>query len=87
MIPGLKARVFSLHDVLMYLAIARKHVRLMALLICFSLMCGLTFYVFARPVYHAQALVYVENLSRPLDTDKLYNDGLELAVVVDFVGV
>ena len=74
MIPGLKARVFSLHDVLMYLAIARKHMRLMALLICFSLMCGLTFYIFARPVYHAVALVHVEDLSRPLDTDKIYND-------------
>ena len=75
MIPGLKARVFSLHDVLMYLAIARKHVRLMALLTCFSLTCGLTFYIFARPVYHAQALVHVEDLSRPLDTNILYNDG------------
>ncbi len=74
MIPGLKARVFSLHDVLMYLAIARKHVRLMALLICFSLMCGLTFYIFARPVYHAQALVRVEDLARPLDAGNIYND-------------
>ena len=80
MIPGFKARVFSLHDVLMYLAIARKHVRLMALLICFSLMCGLTFYIFARPVYHAQAVIHVEDLSRPIDTDKLYNDS-QLAAV------
>ena len=74
MIPGIKARVFSLHDVLMYLAIARKHLRLMALLVCFSLMCGLTFYIFARPVYHAQALVHVDDLSRPLDAGNLYND-------------
>ena len=75
MIPGLKARTFSLHEVLLYIAIARKHVRLMALLICFSLMCGLTYYIFARPIYHARALVHVEDLSRPLDTDKIYNDG------------
>ena len=74
MIPGLKARVFSLHDVLMYLAIARKHLRLMALLMCFSLMCGLTFYIFARPVYHAQALIHVEEVSRPLDSQIVYND-------------
>ena len=74
MIPGLKSRVFSLHDVLMYLAIARKHLRLMALLICFSLMCGLTYYIFARPVYHAIALIHVDDVSRPLDADKLYND-------------
>lgn len=74
MIPGLKARVFSLHDVLMYVAIGRKHLRLMALLICFSLMCGLTFYIFARPVYHAQALIQVDDVSRPIDTDKIYQD-------------
>ena len=82
MIPGLKARVFSLHDVLMYLAIARKHVRLMTLLICFSLMCGLTFYIFAQPVYHARALVHVEELSRPLDSAVLYNDSQLQAVAM-----
>ncbi len=82
MIPGLKARVFSLHDVLMYLAIARKHLRLMALLMCFSLMCGLTYYIFARPVYHARALVQVENLSRPLDTQIIYNDSQLQAVAI-----
>jgi len=58
----------------MYLAIARRHVRLMVLLMCFSTMCGLTYYVFARPLYHARALIHYENLARPLDTDKLYRD-------------
>src|SRR6187431_2007360 len=82
MIPGLKTRVFSLHDVLMYLAIARKHMRLMALLMSFSLMCGITYYIFARPVYHAQALINVEDLSRPLDTDKIYNDSQLQAVAL-----
>jgi len=41
---------------------------------CFSTMCGLTYYVFARPLYHARALIHYENLARPLDTDKLYRD-------------
>ena len=85
MIPGIKARVFSLHDVLMYLAIARKHVRLMTLLICFSLMCGLTFYIFARPVYHAQALILVEDLGRPLDADKIYNDSQLQTVAMQLI--
>ncbi|MCE9609813.1 MAG: polysaccharide biosynthesis tyrosine autokinase [Chthoniobacter sp.] len=74
MIPGLKTRVFSLHDVLMYLALARKHLRLMLLLLTFSLMCGLTFYIFARPVYHAQALIHVEYFPRDGDTEMLYRD-------------
>ena len=75
MVPGLKTRVFSLHDVLLYLAIAGKYLRLMVLLICFAIMTGLTYYVFARPVYHSQSIVHVEDVSRPLDTDKLYQDG------------
>ena len=74
MIPGLKTRVFSLHDVLMYLAIARKHLRLMALIMCFSLMCGLTYYIFARPVYHSQALLHVDDVPRPMDLDDIYHD-------------
>lgn len=74
MIPGLKARVFSLHDVLMYLALAQRHLRLMALLVAFSLMCGLTYYIFARPVYHAQAMVEVDYLAREGGTEALYRD-------------
>ena len=74
MIPGLKARVFSLHDVLMYLALARRHLRLMTLLVTFSLMCGLTYYIFARPVYHAQGMIHVEYLARPGDAETLYRD-------------
>ena len=60
MIPGLKKRVFNLHDVFMYIAIARKHVRLMTLLMVFSCLCALVYYVYARPVYYAKALVHME---------------------------
>ncbi len=74
MIPGLKARVFSLHDVLMYLALAQRHLRLMALLVAFSLMCGLTYYIFARPVYHAQAMVEVDYLPREGDAESIFRD-------------
>ena len=74
MIPGLKARVFSLHDVLMYLALARRHLRLMALIVAFSLMCGLTYYIFARPVYHAQAMIEVDYLAREGDAESIYRD-------------
>ena len=81
MIPGLKSSVFSLHDVLLYLAIARKYLRLMVLLICFSLMCGLTFYIFARPLYHSTALIRVEDNSLPLDADKIYQDSRQQTIV------
>lgn len=74
MIPGLKTRVLSLHDVLMYLALARRHLRLMALIVAFCLMCGLTYYIFARPVYHARAMVEVDYLQREGDAETIYRD-------------
>lgn len=75
MIPGLKKRVFNLHDVFMYVAIARKHLRLMTLLMVFSCLCALVYYVYARPVYYAKALVRMDYVALPLDTDKVYHDG------------
>lgn len=81
MIPGLKKRVFNFHDVLMYVAVARKHLRLMVLLVCFSLLCGLTYYVYARPVYYSKSLVQMDYLPLPLDTEKLYGDGRIRAVI------
>ena len=41
MIPGLKSRALTLHDVMMYIAVARKHFRLMVLLLCMTLTAGL----------------------------------------------
>jgi capsular exopolysaccharide synthesis family protein len=75
MIPGLKKRVFNLHDVFMYLAIARKHFRLMTLLMVFSFLCALVYYVYARPVYYSKALVHMEYLARPIDDEKLFREG------------
>lgn len=75
MIPGTKKSAFTLHDIILYVAIASKHLRLMVLLMCFALTAGLTYYVFAKPVYYAHALIHLDYLARPLDTDKLYEDG------------
>ncbi|EDY20273.1 capsular exopolysaccharide family [Chthoniobacter flavus Ellin428] len=84
MIPGTKKPAFTLHDIFLYVAIASKHARLMVLLICFALTAGLTYYVFAKPVYYAHALIHLEYLARPLDTDKLYEDGRLSAFVAQF---
>jgi capsular exopolysaccharide synthesis family protein len=75
MIPGSKKSAFTLHTVFQYVAIAAKHARLMALLVCFSFTTGLTYYVFARPVYFSRAIVHVDYLALPMDTDKIYRDG------------
>ena len=85
MIPGLKKRVLNLHDVLMYVAIARKHLRLMALLMCLSLTGGLVYYIYAKPIYYSKALVNIDYLALPVDTDKLYKDGRIRAVIRQLV--
>lgn len=64
MLPGLKKRVVNLHDVIMYVAIARKHLRLMALLLCFCWLSAIVFYVYSRPVYLSRALVKTDLVDR-----------------------
>ncbi len=75
MIPGLKKRVFNLHDVMMYVALGRKHLRLMTLIFAFTLVAALTYYVYAKSVFYSRALVRVDELALPMDTEKIYNDG------------
>lgn len=44
-------------------AIARKHARLMVLLMVFSCLCGLAYYVYARPFYYSKSRVRMEQLA------------------------
>lgn len=74
MIPGLKKRNFNLNDVLMYVAIARKHLRLMTLLMSLTFAGALTYYVWAQPVYYAIDLIQLDKLALPLDADKVYRE-------------
>jgi polysaccharide biosynthesis transport protein len=75
MIPGFKKSAFSLNDVMMYLAIGVKHLRLMFLLVTFALCLGLTYYVYARPVYYSKALIEMDRLALPVDSEKIFEDG------------
>ena len=84
MIPGAKKPAITLHDVIIYIAIASKYARLMALLVCFSLTAGLTYYVFAKPVYYGHALVHMDYFARPLDTEKIYDDSQLAAFITQF---
>jgi len=75
MIPGAKKPAFTLHDIFLYVAIGTKYARLMILLLSFTLTAGLTYYVFAKPVYYSHAIVHADYLARPLDTEKIYEEG------------
>ncbi|MEI8340014.1 MAG: polysaccharide biosynthesis tyrosine autokinase [Verrucomicrobiota bacterium] len=74
MIPGLKKRTFTFHDLVMYLALAYVHIRLVALVFCFCMLCGTAYYVYAKPVYYARALVRVDYLALPVDSDQNFHD-------------
>ena len=74
MIPGLNKRVLNFYDLMLYVALARKHLRLMILLVCASLLAGLTVYIYTRPVYFSRSLVRVDELALPVDSDSVYHD-------------
>lgn len=62
MLPGFNKRVVNLHDVIMYVAIARKHLRLMALLLCFCWLGAVVFYVYSKPVYFSRSLIKADTI-------------------------
>lgn len=66
--------VFKIDDVIMYLAVAVEHMRLMLLILCLCMVAGLTYYCFARPVYYSRSLVRVEISDDPLDHNSVYHD-------------
>jgi len=74
MIPGLNKRVLNFYDLMLYVALVRKHLRLMVLLVCMCLLVGLAVYVYSRPVYFSRSLVHVDQLALPVDTDSVYHD-------------
>jgi succinoglycan biosynthesis transport protein ExoP len=72
--------VFKINDVIMYLAVAVEHMRLMLLIMCLSLLAGLTFYCFARPVYYSRSLVRVDVADGVLDNSNVFRDGKKQSV-------
>lgn len=74
MLPGLKKTGVNFGDVLMYVAIGLKHLRLIVLIACLCLLLGQFYYVFVRPVYYSRALVRVQSLPDQLDEQTIFND-------------
>lgn len=72
--------VFKMDDVIMYLAVAVEHTRLMLLILCLSLAAGLTYYCFARPVYYSRTLIHVDMARQSLDNNSVFHDGTKVFV-------
>jgi capsular exopolysaccharide synthesis family protein len=85
MIPHGKKSAFSDADIMMYLALGLKHLRLMGLLVCVSFSLGLFYYCYARPVYYSRALVRYHTIVQPLDTEKLFQDANARVVLREFL--
>ena len=75
-----KKSVIKINDIMMYLAVAIQHLRLMALLICFSMLLGLVYYSFSKPVYESKTLIHLEVLQHPLNSDTVLHDSGREAV-------
>jgi capsular exopolysaccharide synthesis family protein len=86
MIPGLNKRVLNFYDLMLYVALIRKHLRLMVLLVCMCLLFGIAVYVYSRPVYYSKSLIQVDSLSLPLDTDHVFHDGNLGTVIAELKG-
>ena len=80
MIPHARKSVITENELMMYLAVALKHLRLIVLLFCFSLLLGLVYYNFTKPVYYAKVLVDFESLDRPLTDNNIYKDSTDKLV-------
>jgi succinoglycan biosynthesis transport protein ExoP len=86
MILGSNKRVLNFYDLMLYVALVRKYLRLMVLLVCACMLCGLAVYVYSRPVYYSHSTVEVDSLSLPLDTDKVFHDSSLNDVISDLRG-
>lgn len=81
MLPGLKKRGINFADIVLYVAIALKHWRLMILLLCLSLTTGLVYYVYAKPVYSARSLIRYHSVERPMDAEKIFRDSNDREII------
>src|SRR5579871_2728301 len=73
MIPGVKKRGINFTDLVMYMALAMKHVRLVVLSMCLAFAGGLTYYVYAKPIYHSKALIRYQYLALPGDSETIFS--------------
>jgi capsular exopolysaccharide synthesis family protein len=80
MLPKTKAAVFNENDLAIYLATAVKHIRLMLLLVCLSLLGGVTYYLYARSAFYAKDLVRYQNFARPVDSESIWKENEERTI-------
>ncbi len=84
MIPNAKKSIFTTNEMVLYLAVVLKHLRLATLLVCVSVLVGLNYYCYSRAVFYSKALVRIQTLERPIDTQTVYRDSTDILVRKQF---
>ena len=74
MAAGMEKRKVDFTDLVFYLAIASKHARMMVLLVTMSLVAGLVYYVYARPVYRSISTVKYTYVRGAIDQEEKTKD-------------
>lgn len=74
-------KTFTDNDLMMYLALGLKHLRLMVLLLCLSLALGLAYFTYARPLYYSKAAIRYYTLDRSMDADKTFQEQYSRRIV------
>jgi succinoglycan biosynthesis transport protein ExoP len=80
MIPRAKKNTINENDLMMYLAVGLKHLRLVVLLMYFSLLLGLVYYNFTKPVYYSKAIVDYKALERAVTDNTAFKDSSDRAI-------
>ncbi|MBI5799332.1 MAG: polysaccharide biosynthesis tyrosine autokinase [Verrucomicrobia bacterium] len=70
MLAGAKKRKADFTDVVMFVAIASKHLRMIILLVTLALTAGLIFYIFSRPVYSSKSIIKFAAIGTQTPDDK-----------------
>jgi len=84
MLPGVKQPPIKFGDLMVYLTVAIKHIRMMMLLMCLSIVGGLTLYVYARPVYYSKTLIERKDLPLPVTAESVFGDASINALFFQF---
>lgn len=80
MLPTVKSRI-SFEDLIGYVSVMLRHLRLMTLLFCLVLTAGMFYYSFSKPVFYAVSHVALEGLPRPADQASISRDTNTYAII------
>jgi len=84
MIPGVKQAPIKMGEIMVYIALVIKHLRLILLLLSFSVLAGLTVYVFTRPVYYTRNLIERKEMPLPVTAEEIHKDSSKREILEQF---